>query len=67
MTRPRLQLLPAVDISEGAAVQLQQGVAGSGWQFGDPWAAAKRWQDGERSGSTWSTSTLPSGGGTTAR
>jgi len=42
---PRLQLLPAVDISEGAAVQLQQGVAGSGWRFGDPWAAAKRWQD----------------------
>ena len=41
----RLQLLPAVDISEGGAVQLQQGVAGSGWQFGDPWLAAKRWQD----------------------
>ena len=45
MTTPRLQLLPAVDISEGGAVQLQQGVAGSGWQFGDPWQAAKRWQD----------------------
>jgi phosphoribosylanthranilate isomerase len=42
---PRLQLLPAVDISEGGAVQLQQGVAGSGWKFGDPWLAAKRWQD----------------------
>ncbi len=42
---PRLQLLPAVDISEGGAVQLQQGVAGSGWKFGDPWAAARRWQD----------------------
>ena len=40
----RLQLLPAVDISEGGAVQLQQGVAGSGWKFGDPWLAAKRWQ-----------------------
>ena len=26
---PRLQLLPAVDISDGGAVQLQQGVAGS--------------------------------------
>jgi 1-(5-phosphoribosyl)-5-[(5-phosphoribosylamino)methylideneamino] imidazole-4-carboxamide isomerase/N-(5'phosphoribosyl)anthranilate isomerase len=38
-------LLPAVDISEGGAVQLQQGVAGSGWKFGDPWLAAKRWQD----------------------
>ena len=41
----RLKLLPAVDISEGGAVQLQQGVAGSGWKFGDPWLAAKRWQD----------------------
>ena len=41
----RLELLPAVDISEGGAVQLQQGVAGSGWKFGDPWLAAKRWQD----------------------
>lgn len=26
-------------------MQLQQGVAGSGWKFGDPWLAAKRWQD----------------------
>ncbi|HRW19208.1 MAG TPA: bifunctional 1-(5-phosphoribosyl)-5-((5-phosphoribosylamino)methylideneamino)imidazole-4-carboxamide isomerase/phosphoribosylanthranilate isomerase PriA [Dermatophilaceae bacterium] len=43
--QPRLQLLPAVDIRGGVAVQLQQGVAGSGWQFGDPWLAAKRWQD----------------------
>ena len=41
----RLELLPAVDISDGGAVQLQQGVAGSGWKFGDPWLAAKRWQD----------------------
>ena len=41
----RLELLPAVDISEGGAVQLQQGVAGSGWKFGDPWLAAERWQD----------------------
>ena len=45
MTPPRLQLLPAVDISDGGAVQLQQGVAGSGWRFGDPWEAARRWQD----------------------
>ena len=45
MSAPRLQLLPAVDISEGGAVQLQQGIAGSGWKFGDPWLAAKRWQD----------------------
>lgn len=45
MTPTRLELLPAVDIADGGAVQLQQGVAGSGWQFGDPWQAAKRWQD----------------------
>ena len=42
---PRLELLPAVDIAGGTAVQLQQGVAGSGWTFGDPWLAAKAWQD----------------------
>lgn len=47
---PRLELLPAVDISEGTAVQLQQGVAGSGWRFGDPWDAAKSWQD---AGAEW--------------
>ncbi|MGN6752297.1 MAG: bifunctional 1-(5-phosphoribosyl)-5-((5-phosphoribosylamino)methylideneamino)imidazole-4-carboxamide isomerase/phosphoribosylanthranilate isomerase PriA [Intrasporangium sp.] len=42
---PRLELLPAVDVSEGRAVQLVQGVAGSGGEFGDPWEAAKAWQD----------------------
>ncbi|HEX2705735.1 MAG TPA: bifunctional 1-(5-phosphoribosyl)-5-((5-phosphoribosylamino)methylideneamino)imidazole-4-carboxamide isomerase/phosphoribosylanthranilate isomerase PriA [Candidatus Lustribacter sp.] len=42
---PRLELLPAVDIAGGVAVQLVQGVAGSGGQFGDPWEAAKAWQD----------------------
>jgi phosphoribosylanthranilate isomerase len=42
---PRLELLPAVDVRGGRAVQLQQGVAGSGWEFGDPWEAARRWQD----------------------
>ncbi|GAA6527031.1 bifunctional 1-(5-phosphoribosyl)-5-((5-phosphoribosylamino)methylideneamino)imidazole-4-carboxamide isomerase/phosphoribosylanthranilate isomerase PriA [Intrasporangium sp. DVR] len=41
----RLELLPAVDIAGGQAVQLVQGVAGSGGQFGDPWDAAKAWQD----------------------
>lgn len=45
MSSPSLILLPAVDIVEGQAVQLQQGIAGSGWQYGDPWAAAKKWQD----------------------
>ncbi len=42
---PRLQLLPAVDIASGQAVQLVQGIAGSGGRFGDPWDAAKEWQD----------------------
>ena len=42
---PRLELLPAVDVAGGEAVQLVQGVAGTGGQFGDPWKAAKAWQD----------------------
>jgi len=40
-----LVLLPAVDVQNGQAVQLVQGVAGSEKVFGDPLAAAKRWQD----------------------
>lgn len=40
-----LVLLPAVDIQDGSAVQLQQGVAGSEKVFGDPLAAARRWQE----------------------
>ena len=44
-TEPRLELLPAVDVAGGEAVQLVQGVAGTGGQFGDPWEAAKAWQD----------------------
>ncbi len=44
-TTPRLELLPAVDVADGQAVQLVQGVAGTGGQFGDPWEAAKAWQD----------------------
>ncbi len=42
---PRLELLPAVDVADGQAVQLVQGVAGTGGQFGDPWEAALSWQD----------------------
>lgn len=45
-----LVLLPAVDVQGGQAVQLTQGVAGSEKVFGDPLAAARRWQDG---GSSW--------------
>src|SRR5665648_455241 len=41
----RLELLPAVDVSDGQAVQLVRGVAGTGGQFGDPWEAAQAWQD----------------------
>jgi len=44
-TDARLELLPAVDVADGQAVQLVQGVAGSGGRFGDPWDAAKAWQE----------------------
>ena len=46
----RLELLPAVDITEGRAVQLAQGVAGSERTYGDPVAAALRWQE---AGAEW--------------
>lgn len=39
-----LVLLPAVDVQDGRAVQLVQGVAGSEQVFGDPLEAAGRWQ-----------------------
>ena len=45
-----LYLLPAVDVQGGQAVQLTQGVAGSEKVFGDPLAAALRWQD---AGARW--------------
>lgn len=45
-----MQLLPAVDVAGGQAVQLVQGVAGSERVFGDPRAAAQRWQD---AGAEW--------------
>ena len=41
----RLELLPAVDVANGQAVQLVQGVAGTGGAFGDPWEAAQAWQE----------------------
>jgi len=47
---PRLELLPAVDVADGQAVQLVQGVAGTGGQFGDPLTAARAWQD---AGAEW--------------
>lgn len=45
-----LQLLPAVDVQNGQAVQLVQGIAGSEKVFGSPWEAALRWQEG---GAPW--------------
>ena len=43
--QPRLELLPAVDVVGGRAVQLVQGVAGTGGDFGDPLEAALAWQE----------------------
>ena len=45
-----LTLLPAVDVTQGHAVQLVQGVAGSGGHYGDPMEAALAWQ---RAGASW--------------
>src|SRR5690242_12886239 len=48
--QPYLELLPAVDIKNGQAVQLVQGVDGSEKVFGDPIQAALRWQE---AGAEW--------------
>lgn len=45
-----LELLPAVDVQGGQAVQLVQGVAGTEKTFGDPLGAARRWVD---AGTEW--------------
>lgn len=45
-----LTLLPAVDVIDGQAVQLVQGVAGSERTYGDPTEAALAWQ---RDGASW--------------
>ncbi len=45
-----LELLPAVDIKNGRAVQLVQGIDGSEKAFGEPLEAALRWQD---AGAEW--------------
>ena len=47
---PALTLLPAVDVSRGRAVQLVQGEASSETAYGDPVAAARRWQ---QAGAQW--------------
>jgi phosphoribosyl isomerase A len=45
-----LTLLPAVDVSEGQAVRLVQGAAGTETGYGDPVEAALAWQEG---GAEW--------------
>ncbi|WP_326552838.1 bifunctional 1-(5-phosphoribosyl)-5-((5-phosphoribosylamino)methylideneamino)imidazole-4-carboxamide isomerase/phosphoribosylanthranilate isomerase PriA [Micromonospora sp. NBC_01813] len=45
-----LILLPAVDVSDGQAVRLVQGAAGSETSYGDPLEAALAWQ---RDGAEW--------------
>ncbi|MGW5359972.1 bifunctional 1-(5-phosphoribosyl)-5-((5-phosphoribosylamino)methylideneamino)imidazole-4-carboxamide isomerase/phosphoribosylanthranilate isomerase PriA [Actinopolymorpha pittospori] len=45
-----LTLLPAVDVVDGQAVQLVQGRAGTGGQYGSPLEAALAWQ---RAGADW--------------
>jgi phosphoribosyl isomerase A len=41
--RPKLELLPAVDVADGKAVRLTQGEAGSETNYGDPVDAAQEW------------------------
>ncbi len=50
VTPARLELLPAVDIVDGRAVQLVRGEAGSGKMYGEPLTAAEGWQ---RDGAEW--------------
>jgi phosphoribosyl isomerase A len=45
-----LEILPAVDVADGQAVQLVQGVDNTGGQFGDPVAASIHWQE---AGARW--------------
>lgn len=49
-TSPELELLPAVDVAGGQAVQLVQGKADSGGRYGDPLEAARTWQE---AGAEW--------------
>lgn len=41
--KPKLELLPAVDVADGMAVRLTQGEAGSETNYGDPIDAAQEW------------------------
>ena len=42
---PAFEVVPAVDVQDGEAVQLVQGERDSGKHYGDPVAAAERWLD----------------------
>ena len=48
--QPGLTLLPAVDVSDGQAVRLVQGAAGTETSYGDPIDAALAWQ---QAGAQW--------------
>ena len=43
--RPKLELLPAIDMVDGKAVRLTQGEAGTETNYGDPVDAALDWID----------------------
>ena len=43
MTFESFEVIPAVDVKDGEAVQLVQGERGTGTRYGDPVAAARRW------------------------
>ena len=45
MSAPTLELLPAVEVSDGKAVRLVQGELGRQTDYGDPWEAALAWQE----------------------
>ncbi|OIV36787.1 bifunctional 1-(5-phosphoribosyl)-5-((5-phosphoribosylamino)methylideneamino)imidazole-4-carboxamide isomerase/phosphoribosylanthranilate isomerase PriA [Mangrovactinospora gilvigrisea] len=46
----KLELLPAVDVRDGQAVQLVKGESGTGGRYGEPLAAALAWQE---AGAEW--------------
>ena len=45
MNHPILELLPAVDVSDGKAVRLTQGESGTETNYGDPLDAARDWAE----------------------
>src|SRR5690625_1912239 len=45
ISRPKLELLPAVDVADGKAVRLVQGEAGTETNYGNPVDAARDWAE----------------------